>query len=76
MISLKTNCEECLYSKVCKYRGNGTKIREILSKSICHEEESNDLYKWSDMCNKYNVRIDISCPEFEKKQTTLLRGKM
>lgn len=75
MIINKTICEECIHSKVCKNRDNTKMLCEKLKDSTCRVE-SYDVYKWDDMCNRYNVKIELSCPDFEKKQTTLLRGKM
>lgn len=75
MIINKTHCEECIHSKVCKNRDNTKMLCEKLINSTC-QPEPNVIYKWSDMCNRYNVKIELSCPDFEKKQTTLLRGKM
>lgn len=77
MIINKTNCEECVHSKVCKNRDNTKMLCEKLINSNCHPDlNDNSIYKWSDMCNRYNVKIELSCPDFEKRQTTLLRGKM
>ena len=75
MIINKTHCEECIHSKVCKNRDNTKMICEKLINSTC-QPEPNVIYKWGDMCNRYNVKIELSCPDFEKRQTTLLRGKM
>lgn len=75
MIINKTHCEECIHSKVCKNRDNTKMLCEKLINSTCQPEQ-NVIYKWSDMCNRYSVKIEMSCPDFEKRQMTLLRGKM
>lgn len=75
MIINKTRCEECIHSKVCKNRYNTKMLCEELINST-GQPDPNIIYKWSDMCNQYNVKIEMSCPDFEKRQTTLLRGKM
>ena len=92
MIINKTNCEECIHSKVCKNRDNTKILCERLINSTCQPESNTikkfttsgangyvakytGLYKWTDMSDLCNVKIELSCPDFEKRQVTLLRGK-
>lgn len=75
MINLRTNCEECIHSKVCKNKNNPKTFCDKL-KNLNYGTGPNDDYDWDTMSNHYNVKIDISCLDFEKKDRPVLRGKM
>lgn len=75
MIINKTHCEECIHCKVCKNKDNSKRLSERL-RDLTYGSGPNDDYDWNTMSNSYNVNIEMSCPDFEKKKVEILRGKM
>ena len=69
MINLKTNCEDCIHVKVCKNKDSSKRFLEKLTKV-----RDDCDYDCENLSYQYNVNVDISCPDFEKRPTTLLRG--
>ena len=56
MIILKTNCNDCIHEGVCKFKGNA----------------KNEMNKFKNMnyldeLQSRNVKVEFSCPDFEKK---------
>ena len=47
-----------------------------LKKEVFTSAISNDVYTWEEKMTHDHVDIEFSCPDFEKKQEMLLRGKM
>lgn len=68
MIYTKTDCNECNHYAVCKYVGNVKTLCDKLHK-LTYEPESAEICNWNTMSERLNVNIDISCPNFSKKQT-------
>lgn len=64
MIKLKTDCEKCIHSRVCKKKNKPECVREniedMMSKRIVLDE--------FDMVN-----IDISCPDFSSNYCQTIR---
>lgn len=76
MIKLKTDCTDCIHSKVCQYKHNARLAMDKLKKEIFTSAISNDAYTWEVKMAHDHVDIEFSCPDFEKKRETLLREKM
>ena len=68
MIYTKTDCNECSHYAVCKYVGNVKTLCDKLSK-LAYVSGSIEKCDWDTMSEQLNVNIDISCPNFSKKQT-------
>ena len=76
MIKLKTDCTDCIHSKVCQYKHNARLALDKLKKEVFTSAISNDVDTWEIKMAHDHVDIEFSCPDFAKKQEMLLRGKM
>ena len=65
MITLKTDCDNCIHSKVCGRKDRPKYVREKLG-DLIFGKGPNDDYDWDTMMEHYKVDIDISCPDFDK----------
>ena len=59
MLRLLTTCEECMHSKICKFKDTPKNFYD----KIC----SDDDYNWITMPECDNIQINISCPIFKKE---------
>ena len=72
MIKLKTDCTDCVHSKVCQYKHNARLAMDKFNESL-FVSGSGDAYKWRDKMTSDHVDVEFSCPDFEKKQQFALR---
>ena len=75
MIKLKTDCTKCIHAKVCKNKNNVKIFYERLC-DLTYGSGPNDDYDWNIMSDHYRVNVDISCPDFEKKDRPTSNGEM
>ena len=76
MIKLKTDCTDCVHSKVCQYKHNPRLAMDKLKKSIFTSVSSDDAYTWEVKMARDHVDVEFSCPDFARDQQILLREKM
>ena len=76
MIRLRTDCTDCIHSKVCQYKHNARLAMDKLKKEVFTSAISNDVYTWEEKMTHDHVDIEFSCPNFARNQQTLLREKM
>lgn len=72
MISLKTNCEECIHKNVCRNKNNAKNDMDRLA-SMTYGTGSNDDYSWAIMMESRHVDIIFSCHDFMKSGRPILR---
>lgn len=70
MISLRTDCDKCTHAKVCKNRNNAKAAVEKL-KNTNYGSGPNDDYGWDVMSEHMNIKIDISCPDYEERRPAI-----
>lgn len=63
MIKLKSDCEKCMHSDVCKYKNNAKNDMERLS-LMTYGDGPNDDYNWSTMSESRHVNITFSCDNY------------
>ena len=73
MIKLKTDCTDCMHSKICRYKHNARSAMDKLKKEIFTSEISNDAYTWEDTMARNHVDIEFSCPDYKQNLDTVLR---
>ena len=66
MISLVTNCDDCIHEKVCSYKNNAKHDMNKLSSAI-YGKGPNDDYDWATMMKSRHVAITFSCLDFYSK---------
>ena len=76
MIKLKTDCTDCIHSKVCQYKHNARLAMDKLKKEVFTSAISNEAYTWEYKMAHDHVDIEFSCPDFARNEQTLLREKM
>lgn len=64
MIKLETDCNDCIYSKMCKNKDNAKNDMEKLKRTN-YGKGPNDDYGWDLMMRSRNVVITFSCPDFD-----------
>ena len=61
MINLKTNCNTCIHSEVCKKKDIPDYVREKI------DEKINDMISKRIVLDEFDaVNLDISCPNFNR----------
>lgn len=65
MITITSNCNNCIHSKVCKHKGNAETDMTKLSNMPYGTGPNND-YDWNTMSNHRNVTITFSCPNYRE----------
>ena len=61
MINLKTNCNTCIHSEVCKKKDIPDYVREKI------DEKINDMISKRIVLDEFDaVNLDISCPNFSR----------
>ena len=68
MLKLRTDCNDCLHSKVCKNKNKAKSAMEKL-KNANYGKGPNDDYGWDVISDAMHVNIDFSCLDFDKKGT-------
>lgn len=76
MIKLKTDCTDCVHSKVCQYKHNPRLAMDKLKKSTFESGASYDVCTWEIRMAKDHVDVEFSCPDFARGQQMLLREEM
>ena len=66
MIKLMTSCNDCIYSKMCKYKGNVESDFNKL-KNTTYGSGPNGDYDWGTMSEHRNVEIQFACPYYNTK---------
>ena len=72
MITLKTNCDDCIHSNICRFKDNAKSDMERL-KGTMYGKGLNDDYDWDTILKSRNVNVVFSCPDFKKKDVPILR---
>ena len=72
MIKLKTDCIDCVHSKVCRYKHNARLAMDKFNESI-FVSGSGDTYSWMDKMERDHVDVEFSCPDFEREPQFTLR---
>lgn len=73
MIKLKTDCSDCIHANVCHYKNNPKFAKDKLEKETFTSKISNDVSTWEVETERYHVNIEVSCPDFVKKNEPLIR---
>lgn len=71
MINLKTECKDCIHEKVCKNKGNPIWIKNKLAEMTLGSGP-NDDYDWATMTDAYRVKIDISCSDYSRSNSSIM----
>lgn len=69
MITLKTDCTNCIHSKVCKNYNEPKNMYNKL-KDLRFGTGPNDDYDWNTMSESYRVNIDVSCKDCQRQVST------
>lgn len=64
MIRLKTNCNNCIHNKTCKFKGHAEEDMKKL-KNMIYGDGPNDDYNWDTMLESRHVNVDFSCPDYD-----------
>lgn len=65
MITLRTDCKDCIHEKVCRNKDNAKSAMERL-KNMQYGKGPNDDYDWDTMMKHKNVDVMFSCPDYKK----------
>lgn len=74
MIKLRTECNECIHFKMCRYVGSANTLLNKL-KNTNFGTGSNDDYSWDKVSSNRNVNIEFSCPDFTKNVIVTRNGE-
>lgn len=72
MLKLLTDCDKCMYKRVCKYYGHPKQAMEKL-KNTTYGDGPNDDYGWDTMMEHEHVDISFSCPDYPETKTDTQR---
>lgn len=67
MLKLLTDCDDCMFNRVCKYHNRPKQAMEKL-KNTTYGEGPNDDYGWDVMMKQEHVDVSFSCPDYEKQK--------
>lgn len=73
MIKLVTDCSDCVHANVCHYKDNAKFAMDKLEKEIFTSKTSVNVSTWEVEMERYHVDIEFSCPDFLKKNGSLIR---
>ena len=65
-VNVKTYCRDCIHEKVCRNTGRP----ELFQQRLCdtnYGSGPNDDYGYDEVSDSYNISIDISCNDFDKR---------
>ena len=65
IITLKTDCKDCVHAKICRNKDNAKHAMNKLMDTI-YRDGPNDDYSWDIIMQHKNVNIEFSCPDFMK----------
>lgn len=66
MIKLKTDCADCIHSKVCRWKHNARLAMDKLKKEIFTSGISDDGCTWEIKMAQDHVDVEFSCPEYKQ----------
>ena len=63
MIKVRTECNECIHCKMCKYIGRADTLSRKLKNTNCRKGPNGD-YSWDKVSSIENIDIEFVCPDF------------
>ena len=67
MLKLLTDCDDCMFNRVCKYHNRPKQAMEKL-KNTTYGDGPNDDHGWVVMMKQEHVDVSFSCPDYEKQK--------
>lgn len=67
MLKLRTDCDKCIHSKVCRNKNNPKNAMKKLANTT-YGNGPNDDYGWDVMMKQEHVDVSFSCPDYEKQK--------
>lgn len=73
MITLFTDCNQCIHGSMCRWKHNAAHAMAKL-KNTRYGTGPNDDYDWNIMMEFQHVNITFSCPDFRQEEPTKRGG--